>query len=83
MLGAVYLSSLIKDWTYFVILYGILYALGSSLIVYPSFITAWEWFPERKGLVTGLIMSGYGFGPFIFGFVSSALVNPEDVKPND
>lgn len=41
----------------------------------------WEWFPDNKGLVSGLVVGGYGFGAFIFGFVSTALANPDDVSP--
>jgi MFS family permease len=40
-------------------------------------IIGWEWFPHRKGVVSGIILSGNGLGPFIFGFISSKLVNPE------
>lgn len=43
----------------------------------------WEWFPEKKGLVTGLIVGGFGFGAFLFGFLSTALVNPADAKIPD
>ena len=38
----------------------------------------WSWFPNRPGLVTGLIISGFGFGALIFNSVSRALVNPDN-----
>ena len=38
----------------------------------------WSWFPTRPGLVTGLIISGFGFGAVIFNNVSRALVNPDN-----
>jgi hypothetical protein len=41
-------------------------------------ICSWEWFPDNKGLVGGLILSGYGFGAFVFGFISTAIVNPDN-----
>lgn len=41
----------------------------------------WEWFPEKKGLISGIIVGGYGFGAFIFGFISTAIVNSENEKP--
>ena len=45
----------------------------------------WEWFPDNKGTVSGLIIGGFGFGAFIYGFVSTAIVNPDDASkvPND
>ena len=44
-------------------------------------VCAWEYYPERKGLITGLILSAYGGSSFAFGFVSTWLCNPEDLKP--
>ena len=45
-------------------------------------ICGWEWFPDRKGLVTGFTLGGYGFGSFIFAQVSTHLVNPNGVNPS-
>ena len=42
----------------------------------------WEWFPDNKGLVSGLVVGGYGFGAFIFGFVSTHIANPDNHKPD-
>jgi len=28
------------------------------------------------------VLAGFGFGPFVFNFVSTALVNPDNLKPN-
>ena len=41
----------------------------------------WEWFPNNKGLVSGLVVAGYGFGAFIFGFITTHIANPNDFKP--
>jgi hypothetical protein len=36
----------------------------------PAVLRAgWSHLPERKGLVSGCIISGYGFGGFIFGIL--------------
>jgi OFA family oxalate/formate antiporter-like MFS transporter len=45
-------------------------------------ICGWEWFPNRKGMVTGITLGGYGFGSFIFSLVSTHLVNPDGVDPS-
>jgi MFS family permease len=37
----------------------------------------WEYFPENKGFVSGVIMSAFGMGSFIFSFVALAIVNPD------
>jgi len=40
---------------------------------------SWEWFPESKGLVSGLTIGGFGLAAFLFGFVTTAIVNPENL----
>ena len=35
-----------------------------------------EYFPDRKGLVTGIIVGSYGLGSFIFNLVATKIVNP-------
>ena len=45
-------------------------------------ISGWEWFPEKKGLVSGIMIGGYGFSTFVFSWVSTQYVNAEDAKPS-
>ena len=47
-----------------------------------ALICAWEWYPNKKGLVTGLTLGGYGFGSFIFAQISTKLVNPNSDNPS-
>lgn len=42
----------------------------------------WQYFPERKGLVGGFILCGFGMGSLIFNFVSTILVNPNNANVN-
>lgn len=39
-------------------------------------VCSMEYFPERKGLVTGIIVGSYGLGSFIFNLVATKIVNP-------
>jgi hypothetical protein len=41
----------------------------------------WEWIPHKKGFVSGMIVGGFGFGTFIFAYISSAIVNPDNERP--
>ena len=82
MISAIYFASNAKKWWYFVFFYGFQFPAGIGISYFTPIICGWEWFPENKGLVSGLIVGGYGFGAFIFGFISTALVNPKNLSPN-
>ena len=63
------------------LMFGVLFPMGIGIIYWVPVICAWEWFPERKGMISGLIIGAYGFGPFVFSFVSTGIVNPDNVSP--
>ena len=42
------------------------------------FVCVWKYFPENKGLATGIISGAYGMGNLIFSYLSTSLVNPND-----
>tara|TARA_B110000285_G_C15057436_1_gene580398 strand:- start:916 stop:1077 length:162 start_codon:yes stop_codon:yes gene_type:complete len=50
----------------FVCSYGIMCGIGVGITYFVPLVCAWEYFPERKGLVTGIIVGAYGFGAFIY-----------------
>jgi hypothetical protein len=37
---------------------------------------AWQYFPGREGLISGIIIGGFGVGSFIFTYLSTFLINP-------
>ena len=45
--------------------------------VYIGFL----YFPQKKGMVSGIILTGYGFGTFIFSLIILGIVNPENYSP--
>jgi MFS transporter, OFA family, oxalate/formate antiporter len=49
------------------IAYGIIVGLGGGLGYTVPITTLIKWFPDKRGLVTGLAVMGYGFGSFIMG----------------
>ena len=57
-------------------MYCMLEGIGGGACYFIALICAWEWYPESKGLVTGIILGGFGIGAFIFGHVSTMFVNP-------
>jgi hypothetical protein len=41
----------------------------------------WEFYPENKGLYSGILLGAYGFSPFVFSQVTTKIVNPENLDP--
>jgi len=65
----------------FLLLYGACNGIGCGMCYMTPLVCAWEYYPERKGLVTGLILSAYGGSTFFFSFLSTYLCNPTNEKP--
>ena len=64
----------------FLVWYAGLFPIGIGIVYWPPILSALEWFSGSRGTINGLILSGFGFGAFIFGFISSALLNPDHIK---
>ena len=60
----------------FLVLYSVGYGITNGLTYYIPMHHGWLWFPDSPGLVSGIIIGGFGFGPLIFGNVATAIVNP-------
>ena len=43
-------------------------------------ICAWDYFPNHKGKVSGLLMSAFGISSFFLNMITTAIVNPNDEK---
>jgi OFA family oxalate/formate antiporter-like MFS transporter len=54
--------------------YGIIAGMGGGFGYVTPLATLIRWFPDKRGLVTGLAVMGYGFGAFIMGNVGPALI---------
>ena len=54
--------------------YGVLGGLGMGFTYSTTIACAQKWYPERKGLVTGLIVSALGFGGVVFTPILEALI---------
>ena len=73
------MASFSQSWWAFFFWYTIVFPIAVGILYWPPIMSAWEWFGDRKGLATGLIIGGFGFGVFIFSFITTAIANPENV----
>jgi len=75
-------SILVPKFYQFYLLYGIVGGLGIGLAYMVPVYMAWLHFPDRKGLVSGIIFAGFGTGTFLFCLLSTMWVNPYNLQTN-
>ncbi|OMJ69769.1 hypothetical protein SteCoe_32417 [Stentor coeruleus] len=64
-----------------IIIYGILLGAASGTAYPAALMIAISCYPERKGLVTGIVVGSFAVGAFVFNFIATAIVNPSNIKP--
>lgn len=45
-------------------------------------VCGYGWMPDRKGVVSGVIVAGFGAGAAVFNVVATGWVNPENASPD-
>ena len=81
-LAGIFLASYTTNFYWFLLCYAGVQGVGAGMCYMAPLICGWEWYPDRKGLVSGVMVAGYGFSSFIFSLVSMELVNPNDEAPH-
>ena len=75
------ISTLATTFSVFLFTYALVVSFGIGFCYFPPLMCAWEWMPESKGLASGIILGGFGFGGFVFGMIGRAICNPENFRP--
>ena len=63
----------IESLTLFYLCYGVIGGIGLGLGYITPVSTLVKWFPDRRGLATGMAIMGFGFAALIFGPVMQSL----------
>ena len=50
-----------------------------GLVYLPILLDIWKYFPKTKGASTAFVLSGFGISRLIFKYVTSYLINPENI----
>lgn len=66
----------------FTILFGVSFGICNGISYTIPLKVCWDHYPDRRGLVSGIIIGGFGLGSFIFGFVSTMLINAHNLPIN-
>lgn len=54
--------------------YGVIGGMGNGLAYVVPIATLIRWFPDKRGLITGLAVMGFGFGAFFIGMIIPGLI---------
>lgn len=65
-----------------IIVYGLGSGIGAGSAYISSIIAAQKWFPRSKGIFTGIIVAGFGFGGLIFTSLQTMYMNPDNIPPS-
>ncbi len=74
--GGFVLASFTTSLTMLYIFYGVIVGIGNGFGYATPMPVGSKWFPDRRGLVVGLMVGGYGGGQAIFGTLASGWLVP-------
>lgn len=74
LFSAFLLSSMAEKVWQIYMAYGILGGLGIGMGYNTIVTTVVNWFPSRRGIVSGILMMGYGLGPMLLGSLCSKIM---------
>jgi OFA family oxalate/formate antiporter-like MFS transporter len=78
---ASFVSSADQLWL-LVLSYGVMGGIGLGAAYITPIAMLAKWFPDRRGLITGIAVAGFGFGAVITAPVAKALMAGTDRKPS-
>ncbi|MFX1417476.1 MAG: OFA family MFS transporter [Promethearchaeota archaeon] len=78
--GGVIISAFMTTFIGLLITYGIIFGMGIGFGYVCPIASASKWFPDKKGLINGIAVAGFGAGSFIFNYVIKALANPTGLE---
>jgi OFA family oxalate/formate antiporter-like MFS transporter len=55
--------------------YGVIGGMGNGFAYVVPIATLIRWFPDKRGLITGLAVMGFGFGAFFIGMIIPGIIN--------
>ena len=73
------LSGVVKSYAGIVVSYGIISGIGIGLAYVCPISTGVKWFPDMRGLITGISVAGFGAGALIAAPIASRLIDKTSV----
>jgi OFA family oxalate/formate antiporter-like MFS transporter len=60
--------------------YGIVAAVGVGFAYVTPIATCIKWFPDKRGMIVGMAVMGFGVGPLVFGPLLQALIGSDPAR---
>lgn len=71
----IFLAGLTKSLVFLYVVHGVIGGLGVGTVYGIAVSNTVKWFPDRKGLASGLIAAGLGMGAVVFAPIANNLIN--------
>ena len=81
MSSGLYICSYIKGFALFIFMYSVVIGMSFGLLYMPGLKNAWQYFPSKKGFISGLVLSCYSVGAILWTLITKAVANPRNEKP--
>lgn len=78
--ATILISSLMSNFWLFMIFYGIIFGLFSGFVYIVPIYLSCQFFPEKKGVISGIITGGYGLATIFSSLIIQNIINPENKK---
>ena len=72
-----------KSFWLVLVSYGFMLGFGSGLITITPISCGLRWLPKRKGLASGIVISGWSLSPLAFTLIQTSFINPNNFSPNN
>jgi len=79
MATALFLAPFSQDYVQFLMLYGFLANSGATLLTIVALLCSWEWFPDVRGQVTGIVLAFQAMSRGVIAFAGLFILNPHSL----
>ena len=78
--AGLFLSSIVESLLAFMFTYSMLVGFGYGFAYMLPIRNAWLFYPERKGMVAGIILLAFSIGAIIWMQLSFLIINPDNIS---
>jgi hypothetical protein len=75
-------SGYMTNFYFFLLFYAVLAGTGYGIVYMLPLKNAWLFFPNKKGMIGGLILACHSFAAIGWSFFCAYLINPDNEMPN-